>query len=186
MSKKKQKIQELIPSSNTPKKRVNGIKKGKQYEREVANDIGHIFPEAQRNLEYQASDEQGLDIKGTDRIKIQCKFRQNYVPINTIREIQLKNKDEIPVLVTKGNHREPMAVLPWKKLVTLLEIAYGLELPFPLPESEIHNPRSLLKGLTPLPEVSWSKEFIMEEKNSYMEDIPYIEVTKVSDIEDFI
>lgn len=129
-----------LSSATKPKKRVNGIKKGKAYEREVANDIGHIFPEAQRNLEYQADEDQGLDIKGTDRIKIQCKFRQNYVPINTIREIQLKNENEIPVLVTKGNHREPMAVLPWKKLVTLLEIAYGLELPFPLPHSKIHNP----------------------------------------------
>jgi len=122
------------------KPRVNGINKGKSYEREVANEIGHIFPQAQRNLEYQAGDLQGHDISGTDRFKIQCKFRQNYVPINTIREVELKNIGDIPVLVTKGNHREAMAVLPWKKFVTLLEIVYGLELPFPLPTDLYHNP----------------------------------------------
>lgn len=131
-------------SKKKKKKKVNGAKKGKAYEREVSNDIGHIFPEAQRHLEYQADEEQGLDIEGTDVFRIQCKFRQNYVPINAIREVQIKDPRHIPVLVTKGNHREPMAVLPWKKFVTILEVLYGLERAWDLPVSAIHNPLKVL------------------------------------------
>jgi hypothetical protein len=117
-------------ASSKPKKKINGAKKGKQFEREIANALGHIFPEAERLLEYQASKVVGVDIEGTDRIKIQCKNHQNYCSIGTINEIRTKNDNDIPVLVTKGNRMEAMAVLPFEKFVTLLEIAYGLELPF--------------------------------------------------------
>lgn len=116
-----------------PKRRVShagAAKKGKQFEREIANLLGHIFPEAERMLEYQASKVIGVDIEGTDRIKIQCKNHQNYCSIGTIHEIKIKDPNDIPVLVTKGIRMEAMAVLPFEKLVTLLEIAYGLELPF--------------------------------------------------------
>ena len=71
-----------------------------------------------------------MDIEGTDRIKIQCKNHQNYCSIGTIHEVRIKDPNDIPVLVTKGNRLEAMAVLPFEKFVTLLEIAYGLELPF--------------------------------------------------------
>jgi hypothetical protein len=120
-------------STTSSKRKVShkgAVKKGKQFEREIANRLGHIFPEAERMLEYQASKVIGVDIEGTDRIKIQCKNRQNYCPIGTIHEIRTTNSEDIPVLVTKGNRLEAMAVLPFEKFVTLLEIAYGLELPF--------------------------------------------------------
>jgi hypothetical protein len=123
----------LKDSPTLSKRKVShrgALKKGKQFEREIANKLGHIFPEAERLLEYQASKVIGVDIEGTDRIKIQCKNHQNYCSIGTINEIKIKNQDDIPVLVTKGNRLEAMAVLPFEKLVTLLEIAYGLELPF--------------------------------------------------------
>lgn len=81
-------------------------------------------------LEYQASKVIGVDIEGTDRIKIQCKNHANYCSIGTINEIKIQSETDIPVLVTKGIRMEAMAVLPFEKLVTLLEIAYGLELPF--------------------------------------------------------
>jgi hypothetical protein len=121
--------------SSEPKKRkvspAGARQKGLQFERYIANRLGHIFPEAERNLEFQASAAQeGQDIKGTDRIKIQAKCHQNYVSIGTIREIQVRYESDIPVLVTKGNRMDAMAVLPFEKLVTLLEIAYGLSLPF--------------------------------------------------------
>jgi hypothetical protein len=127
------KIKEAIASTTSSKRRVSHAgagKKGKQFEREIANALGHIFPEAERMLEYQASKVIGVDIEGTDRIKIQCKNHQNYCSIGTIHEIRTKDPNDIPVLVTKGNRLEAMAVLPFDKLVTLLEIAYGLELPF--------------------------------------------------------
>ena len=132
-----------LKESKTSSRKVShrgAIKKGKDFEREVANIVGHIFPEAKRNLEYQPGEgNQGKDIGGTDRIIFQCKNHQGYVSISTIREIQLTSNEDIPVLVTKGNRLEPMAVLPFDKFVTLLEIAYGLEAPFPHRKKKINT-----------------------------------------------
>lgn len=130
MSKKLKEAQASTTSSKRKVSHAGAAKKGKQFEREIANRLGHIFPEAERMLEYQASKVIGVDIEGTDRIKIQCKNHQNYCSIGTIHEVRIKDSNDIPVLVTKGNRLEAMAVLPFEKFVTLLEIAYGLELPF--------------------------------------------------------
>ena len=107
-------------------KRINGAKKGKQFERDVANALLHIFPEAERMLEYQASKVIGVDIENTDVFKIQCKRNQTYAPIGRIKEVKIESENDIPVLVTKGNRMDAMAVLPFEKLVTLLEVVYGL------------------------------------------------------------
>ena len=113
-------------SKTSSKRRVkNPAAKGKQFERDIANAIGHIFPEAQRMLEYQASNVIGVDIEGTDPFLIQCKNHANYCSIGTINEIRVQNPNQIPVLVTKGIRLEAMAVLPFEKFVTLLEVAYG-------------------------------------------------------------
>lgn len=112
-------------SKTTSRKVKNPAAKGKQFERDIANALGHIFPEAQRMLEYQASNVIGVDIEGTYPFMIQCKNRQNYVPISTIDEVKTQYEHEIPVLITKGIRMEAMAVLPFQKLVTLLEIIYG-------------------------------------------------------------
>jgi hypothetical protein len=103
-----------------------GAAKGKKFERECANILGHIFPEAKRHLEYQADEAlDGEDLEGTDIFKFQMKNRQNYAPVGTIKEVRTKDPNHIPVLVTKGNRMDAMAVLPFEKFVTLLEIAYG-------------------------------------------------------------
>ena len=121
------KTKDSKPSS---KPRINGAKKGKQFERDVANELLHIFPDAQRMLEYQASNCVGVDLENTDCIKIQCKRNQTYAPISRIKEIIKQNDTDIPVLVTKGNKVEAMAVLPFEKFVTLLEVVYGLVPPW--------------------------------------------------------
>jgi len=112
-------------STGSKKKKVNGAKKGKQFEREIATALGHIFPDAQRELEYQAAGNRGTDISHTDLFQIQCKRYAGYAPIGKIHEIKLESENHIPVLVTQGNRMECMAVLPFDKLVTLIEIAYG-------------------------------------------------------------
>lgn len=120
-------MQDQTSTTSSKKKRVkNPAAKGKQFERDVANAIGHIFPEAQRMLEYQASNVIGVDIEGTDPFLIQCKNHANYCSVGTINEVRVQNKNQIPVLVTKGIRLEAMAVLPFEKFVTLLEVAYGL------------------------------------------------------------
>lgn len=101
-----------------------GAKKGKQFEREIATALGHIFPDAQRMLEYQGSNVIGVDLENTDIFRFQCKCTANYKNPNAIFEIREKGP-HVPVLVTKANNRPPMAVLPFTEFVTLLEMAYG-------------------------------------------------------------
>ena len=98
-------------------------RKGHSFEREVANDIKHIFPEAKRQLEYQTDECQGVDIANTGRYKIQCKNHKRYVSVNTIKEIECDKKD-VPIVVTKGRRILPaMAILPWKDLIDLIRKA---------------------------------------------------------------
>lgn len=123
-SNKKQLIETSQESTTLSKKKINGAKKGKQFERDVANAIGHIFPEAQRMLEYQASVVIGVDLQGTGRFKIQCKNYQGYAPIGKISEIRALEEGDIPVLISKGNKLPAMAVLPFKDFIELLEEIY--------------------------------------------------------------
>ena len=99
---------------------------GLQFERDLANLLRHIFPEAERQLEFQASCANGVDLQGTDIFDFQCKNRAGYASVSTINEIKNSDPKRIPVLVTKGIRMEAMAVLPLEKLVTLLEVAYSL------------------------------------------------------------
>lgn len=108
----------------------NAIRKGKQFERDLANLLGHIFPEAKRHIESQASEAiEGRDIDNTDVYKIQCKNKQNYVNPSTIYEVKLTSPDDVPVLVTKGNKLPPMVVIPLENFIHLLEVEYGLQAP---------------------------------------------------------
>lgn len=114
-------------STEKKKKRAGtkfGAKKGKQFEREIATALGHIFPDAQRMLEYQGSNVIGVDLENTDIFRFQCKCTANYKNPNAIFEIREKGP-HVPVLVTKANNRPPMAVLPFQEFVTLIEMAYG-------------------------------------------------------------
>ena len=147
----KRKAEPSVSTASSKKKKVNGAAKGKAFEREIANWLSHIFPEAERQLEMQASSVVGVDIQGTDIFKIQCKNYQNYAPIGKIFEVRLQNKNDIPVLVTKGIRMEAMAVIPFQKFVTLLEIAYGLA--------------STLK----VPEVKNNKDFMLDEIEPHAE-----------------
>lgn len=106
-------------------KRINGSKKGKQFERDVANALGHIFPESQRMLEYQASKVIGVDLENTGEFAIQCKRNASYCPVSKITEI--RDTSRTPVLITKGNNVPPMAVLPFKDLIGLLERIPGMK-----------------------------------------------------------
>jgi hypothetical protein len=101
--------------------KINGAKKGKQFERDVANALGHIFPDAQRMLEYQASNVVGVDLENTGEFDIQCKRNAGYAPVGKITEIQVRSPERTPVLVTKGNHVPAMVILPFDRFIRLLE-----------------------------------------------------------------
>lgn len=100
---------------------INGNKKGKRFERDIANSLIHIFPKAQRMLEYQSSVVKGVDLENTGEFDIQCKRNQSYAPVSKIKEIMVKDSARTPVLVTKGNNVPAMAVLPWDKFVSIIE-----------------------------------------------------------------
>lgn len=143
---KNQTQSDLAPSSERKGRSPKSARAaGLQFERDLANTLRHIFPEAERQLEVQASKCQGVDLEGTDIFDFQCKNRAGYCSVSTINEIKVQDPDRIPVLVTKGIRQEAMAVLPLKKFVTLLEVAYGLS---PLLGLEYikGEPRSLIEG----------------------------------------
>lgn len=97
-------------------------RKGHSFEREVANKFREIgWPFAKRHLESQGNIiHQGIDLDGTEPYAIQCKSRINYVAVNTINEVK-PSKDQIPVLITQGTRKQPMAILPLKHFYMLVE-----------------------------------------------------------------
>lgn len=88
--------------------------KGHNQERHLAELFREAgFPNARRMLEYHSDDAKGVDLQNTGPYLIQSKATKNYVPINTIEEIQLDKfpEDSIPVLVAKADRKKPVAVL---------------------------------------------------------------------------
>lgn len=138
------------PTSTTLSKRKVSHKgaraKGLQFEREIANDLYPVFPEAKRQLEYQTDENAGTDVANTDILQFQCKNKQNYVPVSTIDEVRLRSPNHIPVVITKGNRQPAMAILPWKDLLRFIMIAYGNE-----PRIRTFTPSDL--EAAPLPEI---------------------------------
>lgn len=150
---KKKSSKKSAPIKNPEKVRKgkNAVRKGKAFERDVANLLGHVFPEAKRNLEFQADEAiHSKDIAGTDVYKIQCKNYQNYVNPSVIFDVKLSSQEDVPVLVTKGNKLPPMAVLPLGDFISLLEIKYGVQPP-KLSQSERGNSTAAMmaKSLPP-------------------------------------
>lgn len=100
--------------------------KGHSFERWVANELKKVFPEARRHLEYQMGEALGRDIANTGDYLFQCKRNKKYCSIKAIKEIQIcPIEGGVPVLVTKGDGEEPLAVLPFRELVKLLKKVEG-------------------------------------------------------------
>lgn len=95
--------------------------KGHSFERWVAKAMRKVFPGARRQLEYHADDCNGVDIADTGPFRVQCKAYANYAPISKIKEVQHDPAWEIPVLVTKGDFEQPMAVIPFEDFMFLVD-----------------------------------------------------------------
>jgi hypothetical protein len=95
--------------------------KGHSFERLIAKKFRPIFPDAKRHLEYQKSEARGFDLDGVGEYKVQCKRGRKYANPSAIEEIQLcPIEGGIPVLITQGDFKEPMAVLPLEHFLNLL------------------------------------------------------------------
>jgi hypothetical protein len=79
-----------------------------------------IFPEARRQLEYNELDCNGVDLAHTGRYLIQCKRKKKYVNPSAIAEVQLKGTADVPILITKADHKQPLAILPLDHLIELI------------------------------------------------------------------
>jgi hypothetical protein len=93
-------------------------RKGHAHERWLVNELKGLFPKARRLLEYQAG--MGIDLEHTGQYRFQCKATKDYCPINKINEIPIE-ENTIRVLVTKGDRKEPMVVMPFKEFKAMLE-----------------------------------------------------------------
>lgn len=99
--------------------------KGHDFEREMAQRFRVVFPRARRQLEYNEMDCNGVDLADTGLYRIQCKRKKKYANPSAIAEIQIKDPSEIPVLVTKADHKPPLAVLPLDHLLALIAKSEG-------------------------------------------------------------
>lgn len=107
-------------------------KKGHRFECDVANDFKSMgFKNAGTTRERRGGNwsdsDNGIDLVETGPFSVQCKSWEDYVSIERIREIQLP-EGQIPLLITKGDFKEPMAVLPWKKMMEIIQRA-GIRTP---------------------------------------------------------
>ena len=106
------------------KKKLNGRgcrKKGHDFERWVAQELRGVYPDARRHLEYHSRDANGVDIINTGDYLFQCKRGKKYSSLSAIEEIQVcPIEGGIPILVTKGDNKEPIACLPFSELKKLI------------------------------------------------------------------
>ena len=98
-------------------------RKGHDFERWTAREFRRLYPDSRRYLDdvYGGS---GIDVTAGPWA-IQCKAYHKYAPIAKIEEIE--DPDRFPLLVTRGDYKMPMAVLPLHLLLLILEdvgIAY--------------------------------------------------------------
>jgi hypothetical protein len=100
-------------------------RKGHQFERDIANKLKEIWPNARRHLENHEDDaKEGKDLLGTGDFKFQLKRLKRYAPINCIDELKVDRLlGDVPILITAGNNLEAMAVMPFDDLVWLLKKA---------------------------------------------------------------
>lgn len=92
--------------------------KGANYEREIARQLRALFPDAARNVT-ETQHGQGVDLVNTGNLRIQCKRHKQYAPITRIEEVP-RTPDKIPVLITRGDRKEDVAVLYLSDFLAIL------------------------------------------------------------------
>ena len=93
--------------------------KGHSYERSIANKLKCVFPNAKRHLESQMEECKGYDLDHTGPYRIQLKRYKKYVSIGKIEEVH-EEEGTIPILITKGDHKPDMVVMPLTHFIHLI------------------------------------------------------------------
>lgn len=93
--------------------------KGGRYEREIANALKRIFPNARRKVTNHAGVENGVDLAETGNLYIQTKKWKRYPPATKINEIQ--PDDGIHVFVAGADYKPDLVVLYFEDFLHILE-----------------------------------------------------------------
>ncbi len=102
--------------------------KGLNFERDVAKLLRCIYKDARRHLEYQDQEANGVDLVHTGIYKIQCKRGRKWASISAIEEVSVCTEyGEVPVLITKGDNKPSVAVLPLEEFIRLVSRSQALE-----------------------------------------------------------
>jgi hypothetical protein len=111
--------------------------KGHTFERDCVNElkaIGYGKAKTSRAAS-RLADDCKIDIVGVFPYAFQCKNMQTYASANELDKIDwesytegtdgLEGKEMIPVVLTKANGKQPLAILPWSRLLYLLSLENG-------------------------------------------------------------
>lgn len=98
--------------------------KGHSFERKIAGEFRDElgFKEARRQLEYHTRDARGIDIQNTYPFAVQCKRKRGYSSVNTIKDVMYDDNLPVPLLITQADRDEPIAVLYWEDLKSILKL----------------------------------------------------------------
>jgi len=95
--------------------------KGHSFERLIANILKVVYPDCRRHLEYQGAEANGVDLVNTGPYKIQCKRGRKYARPDAIEEVTADElMGEVPVLITQGDRKPPLVVLPLAEFTRML------------------------------------------------------------------
>lgn len=95
-------------------------RKGIKFEQLISEEFRDLgWKKAGRHLEFQSEEAKGYDLKETAPFHVQCKKCKGYVSVNTIEEIEPK-LGYIPIVITKGDYKPAMVIIPWKNFKDIL------------------------------------------------------------------
>lgn len=100
---------------------VNSRTKGHGFEREIANLLKEVFPNAKRHLEYQFQEATGIDLDGTDNWDFQCKRGRRYASTNKILEIKSDRHIRKHALISKADQSPIMVTMYFDDFIQLLK-----------------------------------------------------------------
>jgi len=109
--------------ANTPRSKRA---KGKDFERQVAQDLrdANLDPNARRMMMSGAMEDLKSDIITSLPIHIECKRQESWnVEKYYEQAISGKKQQEMAIVVMKKSRKEAMALLSWKDLVYLMQLA---------------------------------------------------------------
>lgn len=93
--------------------------RGHSFERECAERLRTIYPEAKRHMENQAQEAMGYDLDNTGPFRFQCKRNKKYAPLSCIEEIKDLN-GTMPALITQGDHKKAIVALYFEDFIKIL------------------------------------------------------------------